>query len=89
MVFNVSGKRHENHMKRSIQGNASVNKQVVLQYRAMSQGRGGLQGLSLSNHLHIWNLKKIKIQMNLFTKQNPRHRKQTYGYQRGKGVDEV
>ena len=34
---------------------------------------------------YIWNLKK-KIQMNLFTKQKQahRHRKQTYGYQRGK-----
>ena len=35
---------------------------------------------------YMWNLKKI-IQMNLFTKQKQshRHRKQTYGYQRGKG----
>ena len=34
----------------------------------------------------IWNI----IQMNLFTKQEQthRHRKQTYGYQRGKGVGE-
>ena len=34
---------------------------------------------------YMWNLKKI-IQMNLFTKQKQtyRHRKQTYGYQRGK-----
>ena len=33
---------------------------------------------------YMWNLKKI--QMNLFTKQKHthRHRKQTYGYQRGK-----
>ena len=33
---------------------------------------------------YIWNLKKM-IQMNLFTKQKQthRHRKQTYGYQRG------
>ena len=28
---------------------------------------------------------KKKIQMNLFTKQTHRHRKQIYGYQRGKG----
>ena len=36
---------------------------------------------------YIWNLKKKMIQMNLFTKQKQthRHRKQTYGYQRGKG----
>ena len=35
---------------------------------------------------YMWNLKKM-IQMNLFTKQKQthRHRKQTYGYQRGKG----
>ena len=36
---------------------------------------------------YMWNLKKKKmIQMNLFTKQKHihRHRKQTYGYQRGK-----
>ena len=34
---------------------------------------------------YIWNLKK-KIQMNLFTKQKQihRHRKQVYGYQRGR-----
>ena len=34
----------------------------------------------------MWNLKKT-IQMKLFTKQKKthRHRKQTYGYQRGKG----
>ena len=34
----------------------------------------------------MWNLKK-KIQMNLLTKQKEthRHRKQTYGYQKGKG----
>ena len=34
---------------------------------------------------YMWNLKKI-IQMKLFTtqKQTHRHRKQTYGYQRGK-----
>ena len=32
---------------------------------------------------YVWNLKKM-IQMNLFTKQTLRHRKQTYGYQRGK-----
>ena len=33
---------------------------------------------------YMWNLKKM-IQMNLFTKQKSthRHRKQTYGYQRG------
>ena len=31
----------------------------------------------------VWNLKK-KIQMNIFTKQIHRHRKQTYGYQGGK-----
>ena len=38
--------------------------------------------------LYMWNLKKQKmIQMNLFTKQKQthRHRKQTYGYQSGKG----
>ena len=30
----------------------------------------------------MWNLKKKKVQMNLFTKQkNQRYRKQTYGYQ--------
>ena len=34
---------------------------------------------------YVWNLKKLMIQMNLFTKQTHRHRKQTYGYQRGKG----
>ena len=35
---------------------------------------------------YMWNLKKKMIQMNLFTKQKQthRHRKQTYGYQRGK-----
>ena len=34
---------------------------------------------------YMWNLKKM-IQMNLFIKQKQthRHRKQTYGYQRGK-----
>ena len=34
---------------------------------------------------HMWNLKKM-IQTNLFTeqKQTDRHRKQIYGYQRGK-----
>ena len=34
---------------------------------------------------YMWNLKKM-IQMNLFTKQKPTHshRKQNYGYQRGK-----
>ena len=34
---------------------------------------------------HMWNLNKI-IQMNLFTKQKQthRHRKQIYGYQKGK-----
>ena len=31
---------------------------------------------------YMWNLKKKKVQMNLFTKQkNQRYRKQTYGYQ--------
>ena len=35
---------------------------------------------------YMWNLKKM-IQMNLFTeqKQTHKHRKQTYGYERGKG----
>ena len=35
----------------------------------------------------MWNLKKEKTQMNLFTKQKQTHRhiKQTYGYQRGNG----
>ena len=35
---------------------------------------------------YMWNRKKM-IQMNLFTKQKQahRHRKQCYGYQRGKG----
>ena len=35
---------------------------------------------------YMWNLKK-KIQIHLLTKQKQthRHRKQTYGYQRGKG----
>ena len=35
---------------------------------------------------YMWNLKKKKIQMNLFQnqKETHRHRKQTYGYQRGK-----
>ena len=39
--------------------------------------------------IYMWNLKKM-IQMNLFTKQKQthRHRKQTYGYQRGKRVGE-
>ena len=34
----------------------------------------------------MWNLKKILIQMNLFTKQKQTHRcrKQIYGYQKGK-----
>ena len=32
----------------------------------------------------VWNLKKNMIQMNIFTKQIHRHRKQTYGYQGGK-----
>ena len=33
----------------------------------------------------MWTLKKM-IQVNLFTKQKThRHRKQTYGYQRGEG----
>ena len=34
---------------------------------------------------YMWNLKKKKIKMNLFTeqKQTHRHKKQTYGYQRG------
>ena len=34
----------------------------------------------------VWNLKKM-IQMNLFTKQKQTHRlrKETYGYQKGKG----
>ena len=31
----------------------------------------------------MWNLKKI-IQINLFAKQNDRHKKQTYGYQKEK-----
>ena len=36
--------------------------------------------------IYMWNLQK-RIQMNLFTKQKQthRHRKQIYGYQRGKG----
>ena len=36
---------------------------------------------------YMWNLKKKKIQMNLFTKQKQNHklREQTYGYQRGEG----
>ena len=39
------------------------------------------------NIAYMWNLKKEKTQMNLFTKQKQTHRhiKQTYGYQRGKG----
>ena len=40
---------------------------------------------------HMWNLKKM-MQMNLFTKQKEtdRHRKQIYGYQRGKqGEDKL
>ena len=39
---------------------------------------------------YMLNLKKM-IQMNLFTnqKQTHRHRKQTYGYQRGKGRGEI
>ena len=40
-------------------------------------------------HLYVESKKKMK-QMNLFTKQKQthRHRKQTYSYQRGKGVRE-
>ena len=40
------------------------------------------------NIAYMWNLKKM-IQMNLFTKQKQihRHRKQTYCYQKGKGVE--
>ena len=36
---------------------------------------------------YMWNLKKKKILMNLFPKQKEihRHKKQIYGYQRGKG----
>ena len=41
-VFNIFGKRHKNHMKRSIQGNASVNKQVVLPYRSYESREGRL-----------------------------------------------
>ena len=39
---------------------------------------------------YMWNLNKKMIQMNLFTKQKQTHRqrKQTYGYQRRKGVGE-
>ena len=35
----------------------------------------------------MWNLKKKRIQMNLFAKEKQihRHREQTFGYQRGKG----
>ena len=46
------------------------------------------------DHYHMWNdkwnLKKKVIQMNLFTKQKQthRHRKQKYGYQRGKELQE-
>ena len=36
--------------------------------------------------IYMWNLNMI--QMNLFTKQTHRHRKQIYGYQRGKGEGE-
>ena len=32
---------------------------------------------------HLYVESKKMIQMNLFAKQTPRHRKQTYGYQRG------
>ena len=37
-------------------------------------------------HVRKWEQKNIWSQMNLFTKQKQthRHRKQTYGYQRGK-----
>ena len=34
---------------------------------------------------YMWNLKKLKVQMNLLTKQTHRNRKQTYGHQREKG----
>ena len=36
---------------------------------------------------YMWNLEKMMIQTNLYTKQKQthRHRKQTYSYQRGKG----
>ena len=34
--------------------------------------------------IYMWDLKK-KDTNNLYTKQTHRHRKQTYGYQRGKG----
>ena len=40
----------------------------------------------------MWNLKKKrKIQMNLFPKKKEthRHRKQTYGYQRGRGDRQI
>ena len=41
---------------------------------------------TLYNITYIWNLKKM-IQMNLYTEQKytHRHRKQTFGYQQGKG----
>ena len=36
---------------------------------------------------YMWNLKKKMVKMSLYTKQKEthRHKKQTYGYQRGKG----
>ena len=39
--------------------------------------------------LHICEIKKKKVQMNLLAKQKEiyRHRKQTYGYQRGMGEE--
>ena len=37
-------------------------------------------------HLDVESKKKKMIQINLFIKKTHRHRKQTYAYQRGKGV---
>ena len=48
------------------------------------------RGTQISNDIHyMWDIKKIQ-KRNLKTKQKQthRHRKQTYGYQKGKGGDE-
>ena len=37
---------------------------------------------------YMWNLKKIQMNLYIKQKQIQRHRKQTYGYQRGEGGGE-
>ena len=58
-------------------------------YYQTKRSKSGRERQTLLVTSYMWNLKKKMIQRNLFTNRRLRHRKQTYGYQRGRGRDKV